>query len=110
MFYKVGDGTYRLFRPGDDFDPDRKGKVAPHREQLPKRYQPLLDWYEHKYSRQPSATNDEEDPVLQMWGVGKEIWKDENGDAFIARERSALDDELESKSVARPGRVRSKDP
>src|SRR5262245_31566736 len=42
MFYKVGAGTYRLFRPGDDFHPDRKGKVAPHREELPSKYHPLL--------------------------------------------------------------------
>jgi hypothetical protein len=99
MFYKVGAG-YRLFRPGDDFHPDRKGKVAPHREELPEQYHPLLDWYEKEYSRQASTTNDDEDPVLQMWGVGKEIWKDEDGDAFIARERAALDDELESKSAS----------
>jgi hypothetical protein len=101
MFYKVGAG-YRLFRPGDDFHPDRKGKVAPHREELPKQYHALLDWYEKEYSRQTNMTNDDEDPVLQMWGVGKEIWKDEDGDAFIARERAALDDELESKSASGP--------
>jgi hypothetical protein len=101
MFYKVGAG-YRLFRPGDDFHPDRKGKMAPHREELPKQYHPLLDWYEKEYCRQASAANDDEDPVLQMWGVGKEIWKDEGGDAFIARERAALDDELESKSASGP--------
>ncbi len=98
MFYKVGDG-YRLFRPGDDFHPDRKGKVAPHREELPEQYHPLLDWYEKEYSRQARMTNDDDDPVLQMWGVGKEIWKDDDGDAFIARERAALDDELEGKGA-----------
>jgi hypothetical protein len=101
MFYKVGAG-YRLFRPDDDIHTDRKGKVAPHREELPKQYHPLLDWYEKEYSRQSSTTNDDEDPVLQMWGVGKEIWKDEDGDAFIARERAALDDELESKRASGP--------
>jgi hypothetical protein len=97
MFSKVGTGAYRLFRPGDDFHPDRKGKVTPHREDLPKQYHPLLDWYETEYSRQASTANDDDDPVLQMWGVGKEIWKDEGGDVFIARERAALDDEMESK-------------
>src|SRR5689334_3657775 len=95
MFYKVGAG-YRLFRPGDDFHPDRKGKMAPHREELPEQH-PLFDWYEKEYSRQATTTNDDDDPVLQMWGVGKEIWKDEDGDAFIARERAALDDELGTK-------------
>jgi hypothetical protein len=100
MFYKVGAGTYRLFRPGDDFHPDRKGKVAPHREELPRQYHPLLDWYEKEYSRQTSTPNDDDDPVLRMWGVGKEIWNDEGGDAFIARERAALDDEMERKSAS----------
>src|ERR1700730_19404311 len=102
MFYKVGDGTYRLFRPGDDFHSDRKGKIAPHREELPKQFHPLLDWYEKEYSHQASTTNDDEDPVLQMWGVGKEIWKDEDGDSFIAREGAAFDDEMESKSASGP--------
>ena len=101
MFYKVG-AAYRLFRQGDYFHPDRKGKMAPHREELPRQYHPLLDWYEKEYSRRASATSDDEDPVLQMWGVGKEIWKDEGGDAFIARERAALDDELENKSASGP--------
>ena len=102
MFSKVGVGTYRLFRPGDDFHPDRKGKMAPHREELPARYHPLLDWYEKEYSRQASTLNDEDDPVLQMWGAGKEIWKEEDGDAFIARERAELDAEMENKSAGSP--------
>jgi hypothetical protein len=50
-----------------------------------------------------------DDPVLQMWGVGKEIWKDEDGDSFIARERAALDGEMESRfdGRARPETDRS---
>jgi hypothetical protein len=43
------------------------------------------------YSGQSSAPNEDDDPVLQMWGVGKQIWKEEDGDAFIARERGALE-------------------
>src|SRR5438067_4892570 len=38
MFYRTGAGTYRLFRPGDDFHPSRKSKTAPKREQLPPQY------------------------------------------------------------------------
>jgi len=37
----------------------------------------------------------EDDPVLQMWGVGKEIWTDEGGDEFIAKERASLDKEID---------------
>lgn len=38
-------------------------------------------------------SGDENDSVLQMWGVGKEIWSGERGDVFIARERAELDRE-----------------
>ncbi len=107
MFYKVGAGAYRLFRQGDDFHPDRKGKLAPQHDELPKQYHPLLDWYQNEYSRQSSAPRDDDDPVLQMWGIGKEIWKDAGGDAFIARERAALDDEIKSKSASRPSKTGS---
>jgi hypothetical protein len=37
----------------------------------------------------------EDDPVLQMWGVGKEIWADEGGDAFIRKERESFDKEMD---------------
>ncbi|MGO9274758.1 MAG: hypothetical protein ACLQOO_31775 [Terriglobia bacterium] len=38
----------------------------------------------------------ENDPSLQMWGVGKEIWQDEGGDAFIERERKSWDEGTDS--------------
>src|SRR5437762_2248224 len=64
MFYKVAGGAYRLFRPGDDFHPYRKGKVTPNREELPPQYLSLLDWYEKEYCRRKGTSNDAEDPVL----------------------------------------------
>jgi hypothetical protein len=103
MFYKLEGGKYRLYRPGDDYHPDRKGKITPSREDLPVQYHHLLDWYEKDYSRRASSSTDNEDPVLQMWGVGKELWAEEGGDAFIARERAGWDSESEDE-----GRVFSK--
>jgi len=32
--------------------------------------------------------NDNEDPVLMMLGIGKQLWKNESGDKFIERLRS----------------------
>lgn len=93
MFYRTEKGAYRLFRPGDDWHPERKGKTAPRREELPPQYHGLLEWYEKEYCRK-SVDSDEDDPVLQMWGVGKEIWREEGGDAFIARERAEMDKEM----------------
>jgi hypothetical protein len=39
----------------------------------------------------PDILSDEDDPVLQMWGVGKELWEPEGGDAYIAAERAEMD-------------------
>jgi len=41
----------------------------------------------------------ENDPILQMCGVGKEIWQDEGGDAFIERERNSWDEGTDSTRV-----------
>jgi len=45
-----------------------------------------MDYSEDAVPRVDSL-NDDDDPVLQMWGVGRDIWKEEDGDSFIARER-----------------------
>ena len=92
MFYRVADGTYRLFRPGDDFHPARKGKTMPERTDLPARYHGLLDWYENEYCTRAAQLEERDDPILQMRGVGKEIWADEGADAYVARERAGWDD------------------
>jgi len=86
MFYKTKDG-YRLYRPGDDFHARRAGKWKPKEEDLPAEYHHLLRWYEDEYCKSGSSRTAEEDPVLAMAGVGQELWKDESGDDFIARER-----------------------
>jgi hypothetical protein len=83
MFYKLADDSYRLFRPTDAAHPARKGKMIPERDELPLKYHYLLDWYEGEYSRKPTATSEEDDPILQMWGVGKEIWADTNADDYV---------------------------
>jgi hypothetical protein len=83
MFYKLPDDTYRLFRPTDAAHPARKGKMIPERDELPKKYHYLLDWYEREYCRKQTAINEEDDPILQMRGVGKEIWADTNADEYV---------------------------
>jgi len=52
MLTRSARGRRRLFRLGDDFHPLRaNGKTAPSREDLPEKYQNLLDWYETEYNR-----------------------------------------------------------
>lgn len=85
MSYKLEDDTYRLYRTGDAVHPLRKGKAAPHRNELPEKYQPLLDWYEREYCKHESAPGSarERDPILRMWGLGKEIWKGVDADEYV---------------------------
>ncbi len=90
MFFRLEDGTLRLFKPGDSTHPARKGKSCPKRKDLPERYHHLIDWYEKEYCNgstggdPSSAVN----LILEMRGVGKEIWPEGGGDAFIEAQRS----------------------
>jgi len=92
MFHKLPDGTYRLFRPGDDSHPSRHGKITPQLSELPPQYHDLLAWYEQVYSQQAPPRPPESDPVLEMLGVGRELWAKESGDEFVARERHAWEE------------------
>lgn len=88
MFFKLPDDTFRLFRPTDSAHPARKGKVAPERDEIPEKYHYLLDWYRQKYCADTNSVREEDDPILQMWGVGKEIWADTNADDYVRELRS----------------------
>lgn len=96
MFFRLEDGTLRLFRPGDVCHPDRRGKAQPHRHQLPARFHALLDWYEQEYCAQPSPS-EELDPVLLMRGVGKEIWDGIDPDAYVRELRAGWEAEPDVK-------------
>jgi hypothetical protein len=84
-------GYRRLFREGDDCDPARQGnksgmRITPLMEDLPEEYIPLLNWYAewngHNRSRKRIL-----DPLLALYGSGKEIWADEHADEYVARLR-----------------------
>jgi hypothetical protein len=88
MFYKLADDSYRLYRQTDPAHPARKGKIVPARSELPQKYHYLLDWYEREYSRKQTPIREEDDPILQMRGLGKEIWADTNADDYVRSLRS----------------------
>lgn len=51
MLYTLPNGERRLFRRGDDYHPGREGgKIRPEKEDIPRRFHPLVDWYEQEYS------------------------------------------------------------
>lgn len=83
LFYRLPDATYRLFRPGDDAHPSRTGKVHPDPADLPLPYRGLVDWYEKDYCAAHPLTEDD-DPILKMSGVGRQIWADIDADEYVS--------------------------
>jgi hypothetical protein len=84
-------GYRRLFREGDDSDPGRQGgrhgtRITPNREDLPVEYWPLLDWYTG-WSNETRSHKRTLDPLLALYGSGKEVWADEHADEYVARLR-----------------------
>jgi hypothetical protein len=94
LFYRPPGNTYRLFRCGDDYHAARSGKTKPNTSELPAEYHDLLAWYDQVYSKPDRKDDMENDPVLQMLGVGRELWQNESGDEFVERERREWDEEL----------------
>jgi hypothetical protein len=87
MLFETSPGRRRLFRDGDAYHPEREGtKITPKREELPEDYRNLLDWY-----REWNTGNVEDriknDPLLALYGSGKDIWADEHADEYIRRLR-----------------------
>ncbi len=95
----------RLFRDGDEYHPERRnGRVAPAAEELPEAYRPLLDWYWTKYNPRPATS--ENDPILALRGVGKELWRSLGGTRFIEELRSNWNGDRDN-DAAQPPKERS---
>jgi hypothetical protein len=90
MFYRLEDKTFKLYRPGDPHHPERTGKTHPLRGDVPVQYHELLDWYESEYCGGKTAGKFpvEEDPIVRLRGLGKEIWSGVDPDAYVERLRS----------------------
>jgi hypothetical protein len=53
---------------------------------MPAQYQSLLDWYQAKFSGKRKSTG-KSDPILELRGLGKEIWVGEEADEYVSRLR-----------------------
>ena len=86
MLVETSKGRRRLFRPGDPCDPRRTtGKDVPRDDEIPPAYGDLIDWYRNEYV--PNGELQVTDPILSLHGLGKEIWADEEADAYVRRLR-----------------------
>jgi len=87
MLYATGKNTRRLFREGDDFHPDRgSGSVTPSKENIRSQYHSLLVWYRDKFIGKRKSV-EKSDPILELRGLGKEIWVGEDPDEYVSRLR-----------------------
>ena len=83
-FSKLPDGTYRLYWSTDAARPGRKRRTMPERDEFPSKYRHLLDWYRQEYFARDTAPKEEDDPILGLVGLGKEIWAGTNADDMFA--------------------------
>ena len=87
MLFETGPGRRRLFRIGDNYQPAREGgKIIPQREEMPYGYNGLLNWY-RDWSLLASNGDKPEDPLLALYGSGKDLWEDEPADEYVRRLR-----------------------
>lgn len=87
MLYESRPKYRRLFRIGDNYHPQRQGKVTPEADEIPMRYGYLLNWYE-EWSRAQVERAIQSDPLLALYGSGKSLWADEHADEYVARLRA----------------------
>jgi hypothetical protein len=88
MLYETAPGRRRLFRPGDPYNPGREGgKIFPKSEELPEDwFRNLLPWY-RTWSQDSLEDRIKNDPLLSLYGSGKDVWADEHADEYIRRLR-----------------------
>ncbi len=87
MLFETTSGRRRLFRNGDNYDPAREGaKTIPAREDIPSEYSSLLDWY-RDWSKDSVEERIKNDPLLALYGDGKDLWADEPADEYVRRIR-----------------------
>ena len=88
MLLETVPGRRRLFRSGDPSHPEREsGKSIPKVEDLPEnRFRGVLDWYQD-WSQDRVADRIKNDPLLALFGDGKDLWADEPADEYVRRIR-----------------------
>lgn len=87
MLLETQKGRRRLWREGDPSRPGRTGKIVPRREDIPSKYHDLLEWYANWSGGSSSGPSSQPktpvDPLLQLRGSGREVWKHQHADEFV---------------------------
>ena len=87
MLYATGENTRRLLQAGDDIHPERAGKIVPELDEVSPEYQELIEWAKQRYGKSEPAGGRWLEGIMQMRGLGRELWKDEDPDEYVRRLR-----------------------
>lgn len=87
MLFETRPGYRRLFRHSDIHHPDRNDATEKLiRSEPASDLHSVLDWYEREYFTAGSPL--QQDLILSLRKVGKEIWLNEHGDEYVTNLRS----------------------
>ena len=83
MLYATGEHTRRLLRSGDEVHPDRTGKIWPEPENVPPKYEKLIEWVKQQYGKESPRRTRWLDGIFQLRGFGKKLWRGEDPDEYV---------------------------
>lgn len=83
MLYATGERTRRLLLATDDVHPQRTGKIWPEPSDIPPRYAGLIDWAKQRYQKAGPRPKRWLEGVLQMRGLGRELWRGIDADEYV---------------------------
>ena len=81
----------RLLLQGDDVHPERTGKMWPDLAEVPPQYAGLIEWAKRRYGKDKLPTARWLDGVFQLSGLGKNLWRGEDPDAYVRQLRGGWD-------------------
>ncbi|MEZ5354191.1 MAG: hypothetical protein R2762_16260 [Bryobacteraceae bacterium] len=93
MLFETGKNRRRLLLASDPVHPERTGKVFPDPGDVPERYHELIDWARHRYGTEEPKSRPVQwlSGVFEMFGLGKNLWSDEDPDEYIRKQREGWD-------------------
>lgn len=83
MLYATGKNTRRLLLSTDEIHPRRTGKIWPKPEDVPPEYAELIEWAKQRYGKGGPRDRQWLDGILQMRGLGRELWHGEDPDQYV---------------------------
>jgi hypothetical protein len=87
LVFREKDNTIRLLEKSDHVHPDRNGKQWPEADEIPQKYTALVEWSKDRFAKGSDQSKPWLSELLQLRGVGKEIWKGVNPDNYVNRLR-----------------------